>query len=73
MRLLDAAGFRLHMELRPIRDQDPMMAAYMAGVDRTLLRENLKKTPEERVRALQEPARLADEAGKAGRALRRGQ
>ena len=29
---------------------DPVIAAYMKDVDRTLLRENLKLSPEERVR-----------------------
>jgi transcriptional regulator with XRE-family HTH domain len=72
-RLLAAAGFRLHFELRPLSDKDPIIAAYKAGIDRTLLRENLKKTPDQRVRALQALARLADEARRAGKTLRRRQ
>jgi transcriptional regulator with XRE-family HTH domain len=70
-RLLEAAGFRLHLELRPISEKDPVIAAYKAGIDRTLLRENMKKTPEQRVRALQALARLADEARRAGKTVRR--
>lgn len=46
---------------------DPLVEAYKRDVDRTLLRENLRKTPEERVRTLMELQRLADEARRAGR------
>ena len=46
---------------------DPVVEAYRRDVDRSLLRENLRKTPEERVRALMELQRLADEAREAGR------
>lgn len=67
-RLLAAAGFELHAELRPLAF-DPVVAAYKADIDRTLLRENLKTTPEQRVRALQSLSRLADEARRAGRRL----
>ena len=38
---------------------DPVVAAYLKDVDRTLLRENLKLTPEERIRKLQDFVRLA--------------
>ncbi len=72
-RLLAAAGFRLHFELRRDSDKDAIVAAYKAGIDRTLLRENMKKTPEQRVRALQALVRLADEARRAGKTLRRRQ
>ncbi len=70
-RLLQAAGFQIQVTLRPLAGEDPVIAAYKAGVDRTLLRENLKKTPEQRVRSLQQLVRLAAEAQKAGRKLRR--
>ncbi len=43
------------------------MAIYKRDVDRSLLRENLKKTPTERVKALMELQRLAAEARLAGR------
>jgi hypothetical protein len=52
------------------RSFDPIIEAYKRDVDRTLLRENLKKTPEERVLALMELQRLAEEARRAGRAIR---
>ena len=34
-------------------DPDPVIEAYKKDVDRTLIRENLKLTPEERLRKLQ--------------------
>jgi hypothetical protein len=49
---------------------DPVVDAYKLHVDRTLLRENLRKTPEERILALMELQRLAEEARRAGRKLR---
>ena len=49
---------------------DPIVEAYERHVDRTLLRENLRRTPEERLRGLMALQRLADEAGRAGRAAR---
>lgn len=49
---------------------DPVIEAYKRDLDRTLLRENLRKTPEERVRALMALLRLATEARQAGRASR---
>jgi hypothetical protein len=48
---------------------DPVIEAYKKDVDRTLLRENLKKTVEERFRALMELQRFADELRRAGRRL----
>ena len=48
---------------------DPVIEAYKPGVDRTLLRENLKRTPSERVGALVALQRLADEAAAARRKL----
>lgn len=53
---------------QPPPGPDPVIAAYRRDVDRTLLRENLSKTPEERVRGLMELQRLAEEARRAGRA-----
>jgi hypothetical protein len=49
---------------------DPVVDAYKPGVDRTLIRENLKRSPDERVRALQEMQRFAEELWRAGKALR---
>jgi hypothetical protein len=48
-------------------DVDPVIEAYKKGVDRTLLREALKRTPEQRLRELMRLQRLASELRKAGR------
>ncbi|HWP36928.1 MAG TPA: hypothetical protein VNL18_05170 [Gemmatimonadales bacterium] len=52
-------------------ERDPVIEAYKRGLDLSLLRENLKKTPTERVKALMELQRLAEEARRAGRVARR--
>lgn len=49
---------------------DPVIEAYKKDVDRTLLRENLKRSPEERVRNLMQLQRTAEELRKAGRKVR---
>lgn len=49
---------------------DQVIEAYLSGVDRSLLIENLRKTPEERVLALMALQRLAREARRAGERLR---
>jgi len=54
-------------------DLDPVIELYKQGIDRTLIRENLRRTPEERVRALQSLQRFADELRRAGAAMRRDQ
>ena len=46
---------------------DPVIDAYKKDVDRTLLRENLKLTPEQRIRKLTELCRFAEELRQAGR------
>lgn len=51
-RLVAAAGFRLRLELEPELPADPVIAVYKRDVDRTLLRENLRRTPDERLRML---------------------
>jgi len=71
-RLLGAAGFRAKVELEPIPPEDAVVAAFKKDIDRTLLRQNITKTPEQRVRALQALERLAAEARGAGRAARGG-
>jgi transcriptional regulator with XRE-family HTH domain len=70
-RLFDATGFNLGMELVPRPAADPLIEAFKRDIDRSLLRRNLEKTVDERVRSLQALARLADEAHRAGRAARR--
>lgn len=52
---------------------DPVIEFYKRGVDRTLIRENLRKTPTERVRALEDLQRSAEELRRAGEALRQRQ
>lgn len=49
-----AAGFRLRVIIEPIEAPDPVIAAYARDVDRSLLRENLKHSAEERIRSLGE-------------------
>jgi len=50
---------------------DPVIEAYKKGIDRTLLRENLKLTVEQRLRNLMELQKLADELHRAGAGKRR--
>lgn len=47
-------------------DRDPVIEAYKAGVDRTLIRERLKRTPAERAEDLVALARFAEELARAG-------
>ena len=51
-------------------EPDPVIEAYKKDIDRTLIRENLKLTPEERLRKLMELERFADELREAGHRLR---
>ena len=53
-RLLAAAGFALRLELVPLARTDPLIEAFKRDVDRTLLRENLRRTMDERLRTLEE-------------------
>ena len=46
---------------------DPVVQAYKKDIDRTLLRENLKLTVEERFRKLMAMQRFAEELRRAGR------
>ncbi|HEX7706139.1 MAG TPA: hypothetical protein VF701_06725 [Thermoanaerobaculia bacterium] len=52
---------------------DEIIALYKKDVDRTLIRENLKLTPEERLRKAQQMAKMAEELREAGKAARRKQ
>jgi hypothetical protein len=51
-------------------EPDPVIDAYKKHVDRSLLRENLRRTPEERLLALMELQRFAAELQRAGQAAR---
>ncbi len=49
---------------------DPVIEALKRDVDRTILRENLRLTPEQRALELMELLRAAEEFARAGRSLR---
>ena len=49
------------------RSPDPVIEAYKKDIDRTLLQESLKRTPEERLRELQRFLDFAEELRRAGR------
>ena len=53
-RLAAAAGCILRVELLPATTPDPVVDAYKRDVDRTLLRENLRKSVDERLASLDE-------------------
>ena len=52
-------------------DKDPVIEFYKKDIDRTLLRENLKLTPAERLQKAMEMGRFAEEVRRAGRDARR--
>ena len=54
----------------PSLEPDPVVEAYKKDVDRTLIRENLKLTVEERFRKAMALARFADELRRAGKAVK---
>jgi hypothetical protein len=54
--------------MRQAMDKDPIIEAYKPGVDRTLIRENLKLTVEQRFEQLMALQRFAEELRRAGRA-----
>ena len=47
-------------------EPDPVIEAYKKDVDRTLIRENLKRSPEQRVRKLMEMQAVVGELQRAG-------
>ena len=48
-------------------EPDPVIEAYKKDVDRTLLRERLKRSGEERLRDLTQMQKIAEELRRAGR------
>jgi len=58
------------MQDGPRPDSDPVVQAYKKDIDRTLIRENLRLTVEERFRNAMALARFAEEVRRAGRAPR---
>jgi transcriptional regulator with XRE-family HTH domain len=53
-RWAEAAGFAVQFALVPLPVADPVVERYKQDVDRTLLRENLRKSVHERLRSLGE-------------------
>jgi len=70
-RLVAATGFTIETALVPLVSADPVTEAFKRDIDRSLLRGNLEKTADQRVRSLQALVRLAHEARRAGDAARR--
>ena len=56
---------------RRLAGMDAVVEADKKGVDRTLLREALRLTPQQRLERLQRLVEFADELRRAGRRLRR--
>jgi hypothetical protein len=51
-------------------EPDPVVRAYLADVDRTLIAKNLQLSPEERLRQLMALQQMASELKRAGREAR---
>lgn len=58
------------MRIHKSRGRDPLIEAYKKDIDRTLLRENLKLTVQQRFENLMALQRFAEELQRAGRRLR---
>jgi hypothetical protein len=58
------------MEPAPGLDPDPVVEAYKKDVDRSLIRENLKLSVEDRLRKAMALGQFAEELRRAGRAAR---
>lgn len=70
-RLVKAAGFELQLHVAETRIVDPVVDAYKPGVDQTLLVENLRLTPRERIANLMGAMRFTVGVQEAGRESRR--
>lgn len=70
-RLFEAAGVELTMAVAPLQAGDPVVEAYKRDVDRSLLRENLKRDVTSRLRMNAELQAFAQEARTSGRRRRR--
>ena len=55
------------MRSASVRDFRRLIERYKRDVDRTLIRENLRRTPEQRLRTLQQMQRFAKEVRRAAR------
>lgn len=70
-RLVSAAGYEIKLRIVRQPAPDPVVEAYKPGVDQTLLIENLRKTPEQRMQTLVAMARLVTEMQRARRVAER--
>jgi transcriptional regulator with XRE-family HTH domain len=70
-RLLTAAGHTLQLGSIAAPPLDPVIERYRQDVDRTLLHENLRKTPDQRIRSMLELLEFNEEAQRAVRAAKR--
>ena len=66
-----ATGFALRVDLVPLPGHDPVVERYKQDVDRTLLRENLRKPIDDRIRTLSEWQQAGAELQRATREARR--
>jgi|ERR1051325_3961529 transcriptional regulator with XRE-family HTH domain len=66
-----ATGHSLRVDLVPLPADDPVVERYKQDVDRTLLRENLRKPVDVRIRSLSEWQRAGAELQRATREARR--
>lgn len=71
-RLVAAAGFVLRIDLLPTASPDPVVERYKRDVDRALLRENLRKSVDERLRSLVDLQAFGHELRRAVRAGKKG-
>ena len=71
VRCAAAAGFDLRLELVPRIAPDAVVLRYKEDVDRSLLRENLRKPVNQRLRTLSEWQQAGRELQRATRAARR--
>ena len=70
-RLVSAAGFDLQLNVVERTTADPVVDAYKPGVDQTLLIEQLRKTPRERIQSLMAMQQFAEHVAHVGRESRR--
>lgn len=69
---LSFPDFVYRLDMAQVNWKDPVIEAYKRDVDLTLLKKNLRLTPEERILAAMELQKLAEEVRRAGREARRG-
>jgi transcriptional regulator with XRE-family HTH domain len=65
-----ATGHELRVTLEPLRASDPVVDRYKRDVDRTLLRENLRRPVDDRLRSLAQSQEAGRELERAARAAR---